>query len=56
MMPCLVITEDTGIILQKMEMLKLVLELFGDKRGCSSGLGGSMHVAELEKNIIGSMA
>ena len=33
---------------------KLVLELFGDKRGCSSGLGGSMHVAELEKNIIGS--
>ena len=33
---------------------KLVLELFGDERGCSAGLGGSMHVAELEKNIIGS--
>ena len=28
---------------------KLVLELFGDERGCSVGLGGSMHVAELEK-------
>lgn len=32
----------------------LILELFGDKRGCCGGLGGSMHVAELNKNIIGS--
>ena len=35
-------------------LTKLILELFGDKRGCCSGLGGSMHVAELNKNIIGS--
>mgnify|MGYP001185994080 CR=1 FL=1 len=35
-------------------LTKLLLELFGDKNGCCAGLGGSMHVADLEKNIVGS--
>jgi len=35
-------------------LTNLILELFGDKKGCCAGLGGSMHVAELEKNIVGS--
>ena len=35
-------------------LTSLILELFGDKKGCCAGLGGSMHVAELEKNIVGS--
>ncbi len=35
-------------------LTNLLLELFGNKKGCCAGLGGSMHVAELEKNIIGS--
>ena len=35
-------------------LTNLILELFGDKKGCCAGLGGSMHVAELKKNIIGS--
>jgi len=33
---------------------KLILELLGSKKGCCNGKGGSMHVAELKKNIIGS--
>ena len=33
---------------------ELILELMGDKRGCCIGYGGSMHVADLKKNIIGS--
>ncbi len=33
---------------------KLVLELLGKPGGCCGGLGGSMHIAELKKNIIGS--
>lgn len=33
---------------------ELILELMGDKRGCCLGFGGSMHVADLKKNIIGS--
>ncbi len=33
---------------------KLVLELLGLPSGCCGGMGGSMHVAELRKNIIGS--
>ena len=33
---------------------KLVLELLGKSNGCCGGLGGSMHIAELNKNIIGS--
>ena len=35
-------------------LTSLILELFGDKKGCCAGLGGSMHVAELKKNIVGS--
>ena len=35
-------------------LTNLILELFCDKKGCCAGLGGSMHVAELRKNIIGS--
>ena len=30
-------------------LTNLILELFGDKKGCCAGLGGSMHVAELRK-------
>ena len=33
---------------------KLVLELLGKSGGCCRGLGGSMHIADLKKNIIGS--
>ena len=33
---------------------KLVLELLGKPSGCCGGFGGSMHIAELKKNIIGS--
>ena len=33
---------------------KLILELLGLPNGCCGGMGGSMHVAELRKNIIGS--
>ncbi len=35
-------------------LTNLIYELLGDDRGCCSGLGGSMHVAELDSGILGS--
>tara|TARA_B110000037_G_scaffold223103_1_gene302144 strand:+ start:1361 stop:2314 length:954 start_codon:yes stop_codon:yes gene_type:complete len=61
---CLNLKENDGIfsnhrghghyIAKSGNLSKLILELLGSDKGCCGGKGGSMHVAELEKNIIGS--
>lgn len=35
---------------------KLIAEIYGKKTGCSKGIGGSMHLIDLNKNFIGSTA
>ena len=35
---------------------KLIAEIYGKKTGCSKGVGGSMHLIDLNKNFIGSTA
>ncbi len=35
---------------------KLIAEIYGKKTGCSNGIGGSMHLIDLDKNFIGSTA
>ena len=33
---------------------KMIFEIYGDKRGCCQGLGGSMHMLDLKKGFMGS--
>jgi pyruvate dehydrogenase E1 component alpha subunit len=33
---------------------KMIFEIYGDKRGCCQGLGGSMHMLDLKKGFVGS--
>ncbi len=35
---------------------KMIAEIYGKKTGCSSGVGGSMHLIDLKKNFLGSTA
>lgn len=35
---------------------KMISEIYGKKTGCSSGVGGSMHLIDLKKNFLGSTA
>ncbi len=35
---------------------KMIAEIYGKETGCSSGVGGSMHLIDLEKNFLGSTA
>ena len=34
----------------------MISEIYGKKTGCSSGVGGSMHLIDLKKNFLGSTA
>ena len=35
---------------------KMIAEIYGKESGCSSGVGGSMHLVDLKKNFLGSTA
>ena len=34
----------------------MISEIYGKKTGCSSGVGGSIHLIDLKKNFLGSTA
>ena len=38
------------------DLKKMISEIYGKKNGCSSGIGGSMHLIDLKKNFLGSTA
>lgn len=38
------------------DIKKMIAEIYGKDSGCSSGVGGSMHLIDLKKNFIGSTA
>jgi len=38
------------------DLKKMIAEIYGKETGCSSGVGGSMHLIDLKKNFLGSTA
>ena len=43
-------------IAKNCDLKKMISEIYGKKNGCSSGIGGSMHLIDLKKNFLGSTA
>ena len=43
-------------IAKNCDLKKMISEIYGKKNGCSSGVGGSMHLIDLKKNFLGSTA
>jgi pyruvate dehydrogenase E1 component alpha subunit len=43
-------------IAKNCDLKKMIAEIYGKKNGCSSGIGGSMHLIDLKKNFLGSTA
>lgn len=47
-------TARTAILLPRGEVSALLAEIYGKETGCSRGRGGSMHLIDVEKGIMGA--